>query len=50
MFEVYNKSSGQKESGCWAIRQGQLMRYSKTMHSFLPVNNNDYAIKKRRKG
>ena len=48
MFKVFNKETGEREPGCWAIRQGQLMRYSKSVGAFMPVNNNKYII--RRKG
>lgn len=48
MFKVFNKFTGEKEKGCWAIRQGQLMRYSKSVGAFMPVNNKDYIV--RRKG
>lgn len=48
MFKVYNAQSGKKEKGCWAIRQGQLMKYSKSVGAFIPVNNKDYIV--RRKG
>ena len=46
MFKVYDKNTGEKLSGCFAIWQGQLMQYSKTLRAFIPINNADYIIKK----
>jgi len=48
MFKVFNKFTGEKEKGCWAIRRGQLMKYSNTARAFVPVNNNDYIIRRKK--
>ena len=49
MFKVYNSFTGEREKGCWAIRQGQLMKYSRSIGAFVPVNNRDYIVKRGKK-
>ena len=48
MFKVYDAATGERVKGCWAIRQGQLMKYSKSVGAFVPVNNKDYLVRRRK--
>lgn len=47
MFKVYDVLTGEKQKGCWAIRNGQLMKYSRKDGAFVPVKNNDYIVRRK---